>query len=161
VGRWGDRLRERGIEDTLASHRQRFDDPPERINDSGNSTIRCAHEGQSFLDRAHPRLLEMRIRTCASAGPSVIAQIEQPSWTFPRRCRRGPAEISAEVAINPPRLVAARSRVSRKNDRVADQRQEIRGPRRYLIAATVAGDDPSPYLGELHETEPLEQVLKR
>src|SRR5262245_23556893 len=103
----------------------------------------------------------MLVRACAGAKPPVIGQVEQPFRTFPRSRHRRPAEIAAEVAIKPPGLAAARNRVARENDLVADQRQEVRGPRRCLVAATIAGDEPTPYLGELHQTESLEQVLKR
>src|SRR5262249_57894251 len=103
----------------------------------------------------------MLVRACAGAEPPVIGQVEQPFRTFPRSRHRRPAGIAAEVAITPPGPAAARNRVSRENDLVADQRQEIRGPRRCLVAATVAGDEPASYLCELHQTELLEQVLKR
>src|SRR5262249_59203682 len=58
-------------------------------------------------------------------------------------------------------LFAARNRVARENDLVTDQRQKIRCPRHWLIAPMVARDESAAYFGELHETEPLEQVLKR
>ena len=103
----------------------------------------------------------MLVRTGARAKPAVIGEVEQPAGALPGSDHGWPAEISADVAIKPSLLVAARNRVAGKNDLVTDQRQEIRRSRRGLIAATVAGDESAAHLGELDETEPLEQILKR
>src|SRR5262249_8735147 len=113
------------------------------------------------LNRAHTCLLKMLVWACAGAEPAVISDVQKPARTTSASSYRRPVEISTDVAIEPSLLFASRNRVARENDFVTDQRQKIRRPWRWLIARAIAGDESAAHFGELHEAEPLEQVLKR
>ena len=103
----------------------------------------------------------MLVGARAGAEPAVVSDVKEPARTASVSSYRRPVEISTDVAIEPSLVFAARNCVAGENDFVTDQRQKIRRPRRWLIVPALAGDESAAYFGELHETEPLEQVLKR
>jgi len=103
----------------------------------------------------------MLIGTCAGTEPAIIGEVEQPTRALAGSGHGRPVEVTAEVAIKPTRVRAAWNGVSGENDFVTDQRQKIRRPWRGLVEATVAGNEATAHLGELHQTESLEEVLKR
>src|SRR3954471_19734111 len=114
---------ERGIENTLRAKRQRTDDPPERIDHGGNTGIGRPHQWQPFLDGAHPCLLEVLVGAWAAPEPAVIGEVEHPAGAL-----------------------AARNRLTRKDDLVADQRQEAWRARHAHGAAPVARDKAAAHL---------------
>src|SRR5262245_65572063 len=101
----------------------------------------------------------MLIGACAGAEPTVVGEVEQPAGPLAAACHERPIDVTADVIVEPARPLAARNRVAGKDDLVADQRQEVGRSRNALIAAPIAGDEAAVHLGELQETEPLEQAL--
>ena len=69
-----------------------------------------------------------------------------------------PNQPSLVTIEQPARPLAARHRLARKDDLVADQRQQARRARHVQRAAPVAGDEAAVHLGELHQAERFEQV---
>src|SRR5262249_57209816 len=155
-----DGLGQRRIEHAFGSERQGFDDAPERIDHCGNSAIGGPHQRKPLLDRAYARLLKVLVGACTGAEPSVIGQVEEPARSFPTSGHGRPVEIAADVAVEPALPLAAWHRVAGKNDFITDQRQKIRRPWRRLSATLLAGEEAAAELGELHQAEPLEQLLE-
>src|SRR5262252_266993 len=154
-------LRQWRIEHALGPERQRFDDAPERIDHRGNSAIGRPHQRKPLFDGAYSRLLEVLVGACTGAEPSIIGQVEEPAGPFHAPGHGRPVEITADMAVEPALAFTARHRVAGKNDFITDQRQKIRCSWRRLIAPLVSGDESAADLGELLQTEPLEQLLKR
>src|SRR3546814_532920 len=49
-----------------------------RIDDGRDSGISCTHQRQPLLDGADPSDLEMLIRACAAAVPTVVGDVQKP-----------------------------------------------------------------------------------
>src|ERR1700730_15541412 len=79
--RRGDCLRGNAIEHAFGTERQFGQNAAVGIDNRGNSAVRGADQGQSFLDRTQPRLREMLVRASARPKPSVVRYVEKQSRT--------------------------------------------------------------------------------
>src|SRR5262249_4615405 len=88
--------------------------------------------------RAHARLLKMLVWPAADAEPAVVGDVDEPA-----------------------RTLAARYRLTGKDDLVADQRQDARSARYVQRAPSLARNEAADHLGQLAQAQMLEPILER
>src|SRR5215831_4633970 len=81
-GRGRQGKRQKPIDHALPFQAERRKHAPVWIDDRRDARIGGAHHRQALLHRAELGLMKMLIRSCASAKPSVVGHVEEPSWSL-------------------------------------------------------------------------------
>jgi hypothetical protein len=133
-------LRQTAIEDAFGTKRQLRQNPAIGVDDRGNPRVRGPDQGQSFLNRAQPRLREM-LMGAGHPIPSIVRHIEEQAWTV----RRWPGghDLAREN-----RLIANQRRDGRQS---GNNQQSPLGTRR----------EPARDIHELTQAQTIENVPKR